>query len=156
MATIVRWNPLDEMVTFRRAMDRLFDEGFVRPSQSSVSTNGSVAMRRLPIDLYETDDALVLRANLPGVNPEDVEISVNGEELTIKAELRSDALLDEAKDWSWYRHELYHGVVGRRINLPTLVESDKAEATFRNGELTLVLPKAEEVKPRSIKVKAVK
>ena len=154
MASIVRWTPFDEMVSLHKAMDRLFEENLVRPYRSTRNTNGSVAMARLPIDLYETDEELVLKARLPGVSPEDVEITVNKEELTIKAELRSEAALDEAKEWNWYRHELYHGPMGRRINLPTLVQSDRAEATFRNGELTLVLPKAEQAKPRSIKVQA--
>lgn len=156
MATIVRWTPFDEMVSLRGAMDRLFEESFVRPSRSSAVTNGNIAMERLPVDLYETDEELILKARLPGVNPEDVEITINREELLIKADLRSDAALDAAKDWDWYRHELYHGPVGRRMSLPTLIDSDKVEATFRNGELTLVLPKAEEVKPRSIKVKTAK
>jgi HSP20 family protein len=155
MASIVRWTPFDEMVSLHKAMDRLFEERSVRPSRFSTG-NGSLAMARLPIDLYETDEALTLKANLPGVSPEDVEITISGEDLVIKTELRSDAALDEAKDWSWYRHELYHGPVGRSIALPTLIQADKVEATFRNGELTLVLPKAEEVKPRSIKIKAAK
>ena len=156
MASIVRWVPFEDMVSVREAMDRLFDESFVRSYRSNAGTNGGVAMARLPIDLYETDDQLTLKARLAGINPEDVDITIEDGDLVIKAELRSDAALDEAKDWSWYRHELYHGAVGRRISLPTLVQSDKVEATFRNGELTLVLPKAEEVKPRSIQVKATK
>ena len=154
MASIVRWTPVGNMASLHEAMDRLFDESFVRPYRPSVNDN--MAMRRLPIDLYETENELILKARLSGINPEDVDITIDDGDLVIKAELRSDAALDEAKDWSWYRHELYHGSVGRRINLPTLVQSDKIEATFHNGELTLVLPKAEEVKPRSIKVKATK
>lgn len=154
MASIVRWTPFEDMVSLREAMDHLFEESFVRPSRRSAGDG--VAMERLPIDLYETDEALTLKARVPGVNPEDVEITINGDNLVIKVELCSDALLDEAKGWNWYRHELYHGQVGRSITLPTLIEADKVEATFRNGELTLVLPKAEEAKPRSIKVKTVK
>ena len=154
MASIVRWSPVGDMVSMRDAMDRLFDESFARPYRSS--GNDNVTMRRLPIDFYETEDELILKARLAGINPEDVDITVDDGDLVIKAELRSDVALDEAKDWSWYRHELYHGAVGRRINLPTMVQSDNIEATFHNGELTLVLPKAEEVKPRSIKVKTVK
>ena len=154
MASIVRWTPVGDMVSLREAMDRLFDESFVRPYRSS--GNDNMSMARLPIDLYETEDELILKARLSGINPEDVDITIEDSDLIIKAELRSDAALDEAKGWSWYRHELYHGAVGRRINLPTLVQPDKIEATFRNGELTLVLPKAEEVKPRSIQVKATK
>jgi HSP20 family protein len=155
MASIVRWNPINDMVSLREAMDQLFDENFVRPYRSGVNSGNGVSMARLPIDLYESEDELVLKARLPGMNPEDVEITIEDGDLIIKAELRSDAVLDEAKDWNWYRHELYHGSVGRRISLPTLVQTDNIEATFSNGELTLVLPKAEEVKPRSIKVKAV-
>jgi HSP20 family protein len=143
------------MVSLRKAMDKLFDESYVRSYRSSANGGNNVAMARLPVDLYETDDELVLKARLPGINPEDVDITIDDGDLIIKAELSSDLALDEAKDWSWYRHELYHGAVGRRISLPTLVQSDKIDATFRNGQLTLVLPKAEEVKPRSIKVKAV-
>ena len=154
MASIVRWTPVGDMVSLHEAMDRLFDENFARPYRSR--GNDNTAMSRLPIDLYETEDELILKARLAGINPEDVDITIEDSDLVVKAELRSDAALDEAKDWSWYRHELYHGAVARRINLPTLVQSDKIEATFRNGELTLVLPKAEEVKPRSIQVKATK
>jgi HSP20 family protein len=113
-------------------------------------------MGRLPVDLYETDEELVVKARLSGVNPEDVDITIDDGQLIIRAELSSDAALDEAKNWNWYRHELYHGPLGRRLDLPTIVQPDKIEATFRNGELTLVLPKAEEVKPRSIQVKAVR
>ena len=156
MASIVRWTPVNDMVSLREAMDRLFDESFVRPYRSSANSGNGVAMARLPIDLYESEDELILKARLPGMNPEDVEITIDDGDLIVKAELSSDAALDEAKDWSWYRHELYHGAVGRRISLPTMVQTDKIEATFSNGELTLVLPKAEEVKPRSIKVKTVK
>ena len=156
MARIVRWTPFEEMVSMRDAMDRLFEESHIRPYRSRTGNGSPAAMARLPIDLYETEEELVLKARLPGVNPEDVDITINDGELVIKADLRSDAALDEAKDWHWYRHELLHGQVGRRFNLPTQVDADKIEATFRNGELTLVLPKAEEVKPRSIEVKTVK
>jgi len=156
MASVVRWTPYREMVSLDKAFDRLFAESFVRSYRSGSNGSSSVVMARLPIDMYETDEQVILKALLPGVNPDDVEITINNDELVIKAELSSDASLDEAKDWSWYRHELYHGPVGRRITLPTMVEADKAEATFRNGELTLALPKAEEVKPRSIKVKLAK
>jgi HSP20 family protein len=152
MASVVRWTPFDEVVSLREAMDRLFEDSSVRPSRSN-GGNGGATMDRLPIDLYETENELVLKARLPGVSPEDVDITIQESELTIKAELKSDALQDEAKHWTWYRHELYHGTVGRRINLPTLVQADKVEATFHNGELRLVLPKAEEVKPRSIQIK---
>jgi HSP20 family protein len=156
MANIVRWTPFDETASLRDAMNRLFEYSAVRPYRSNARVNGGVAMGRLPVDLYETDEELVVKARLSGVNPEDVDITIDDGQLIIKAELSSDAALDEAKNWNWYRHELYHGPLGRRIDLPTIVQPDEIEATFRNGELTLVLPKAEEVKPRSIQVKAVR
>jgi HSP20 family protein len=153
MANVIRWDPFQDTVSLRDAMDRLFEESFVRPTLRE-SGNGSRAAS-LPVDLYETPEAVMVKTRLPGVNPEDVEVNVNGDNLTIKAELHSDATLDEAKNWTWHRHELYHGTVARSITLPTLIQPDKVEATFHNGELSLVLPKAEEVKPRSIKVKTV-
>ncbi len=84
-----------------------------------------------------------------------MELTVHGDSLTIKAELRSDATQEDAKNWNWYRQELFYGTVARSVGLPTLIDPDKAEATFHNGELTLTLPKAESVKPRSIKIKTV-
>jgi HSP20 family protein len=152
MANVVRWDPFQDTISLRQAMDRLLEDSFVRPfSREAGGEAGRAAT--LPVDLYETPDTLVVKARIPGVNPEDVEVNIHGDNLTIKAELRSDAALDEAKNWTWYRHELYHGAIGRSVSLPTLIQPEKAEATFRNGELSLVLPKAEEVKPRSIKIK---
>jgi HSP20 family protein len=153
MANVIRWDPFQDTVSLRDAMDRLFEESFVHPLGREAGNGNRAAS--LPVDLYETPEAVMVKTRLPGVNPEDVEVNVHGDTLTIKAELRSDAALDEAKNWAWHRHELYHGTVARSITLPTLIQPDKVEATFRNGELSLVLPKAEEVKPRSIKVKTV-
>jgi HSP20 family protein len=151
MASVIRWDPFQDTVSLRQAMDRLLEDSFVRPFSREGDGAGRAA--GLPIDLYETPDALIVKTRLPGVNPEDVEVNIQGDSLVIKAELPSDANIEDAKGWTWYRHELYHGTVARGITLPTLIQSDKVEATFRNGELSLVLPKAEEVKPRSIKVK---
>jgi len=150
MSSISRWSPFEDMISLRQAMDHLFEDSFVRPAWRRVGA------AELPIDMYETSDAVVVKTRLPGVNPEDVELTIHGDNLSIKAELRSDAQLEEAKQWNWYRQELSHGSQCRNIALPTLIQPDKAEATFRNGELTLVLPKAEEVKPRTIKIKTVK
>ncbi len=151
MANIVRIDPFNDMLSLREAMDRLFAESFVRPATATRTYNGE---NQLAVDLYETKDELVLKARVPGVNPEEVEVSINGDILTIKAELASDAMLDEAKGWRWHRHELAHGEFSRSITLPTLIQTEKIEATFHEGELKLVLPKAEELKPKTIKVTA--
>ena len=153
MASVIRWDPFRDFVSLRQAMDRLFEDAFFRYARETDETGHAAT---LPIDLYETPEALVVKTRLPGVNPEDVEVNIQGDNLTIRAELRSDAALEDAKNWTWYRHELYHGPVVRSISLPTVIQTDKVEATFRNGELSLTLPKAEEVKPRSIKVKTVR
>jgi HSP20 family protein len=150
MLSVIRWSPFDEVVSLRQAMDRLVEDSFVRPWRREGSWTAG-----LPVDMYETKDALVVKARVPGVDPEDVELTIHGDSLTIKAELRSDATQDDAKNWNWYRQELFYGSVSRSLSLPTLVEPEKAEATFRHGELTLLLPKAEAVKPRSIKIKTV-
>jgi len=103
------------------------------------------------LDVYETDDALVVKAALPGVRPDEVDISVTDDILTSKGETKSE---EETKNENYHRRELRYGAFARSITLPTLVNHDKAEATFENGILTITLPKAEEVKPKSIKIAA--
>ena len=154
MASITRWSPFSDIMSLRQTMNQLLEDTFMVPLTRREG-DGGWATAGLPIDMYENNDALVVKARVPGVNPEDVELTIHGDNLTIKAELRSDATQDEAKNWNWYRQELFYGSVARSMSLPTLIDPDKAEATFRHGELTLVLPKAESVKPRSIKIKTV-
>jgi HSP20 family protein len=103
------------------------------------------------LDVYETDDVLVVKGALPGVRPEEVDISVTDGVLTIKGETKSE---EENKDENYHRRELRYGAFSRSVALPTRVDHDKAEAKFENGMLTISLPKAEEVKPKSIKIAA--
>jgi len=110
--------------------------------------NGEVArVARLPIDAYSTDEAFVLNAYVPGVNPEDVEITFEGEELTIRGSFQ--ALPEEV---SFIKSELYHGSFERKLNFNVPVNADAIEATYSNGVLSLRVPKAEEIKPKQIKV----
>ncbi len=156
MASLIRYNPFRDMFTLERTMDRFWQDSRRHPLHGFDHDGNSVESHlSLPVDLYETDETVVLKARIPGINPEDVEINIDGERLTLKAELRSDATLEGADKWRWYHHELAHGTITRSLALPTQIEADKAEASFRNGELTLELPKAEAVKPRTIKVKAI-
>ncbi|MBC8252976.1 MAG: Hsp20/alpha crystallin family protein, partial [Ardenticatenia bacterium] len=108
MRSMIRWSPLDEALPLRQAMDRMFEERFIRPSLRNRGAEGTRAAG-LPIDLYETDDALILKARPPGMNPEDVEISVNGGNLGIKAEVGSDATPDDAAGRTWHRPGPVHG-----------------------------------------------
>ncbi|HID62009.1 MAG TPA: Hsp20/alpha crystallin family protein [Anaerolineae bacterium] len=147
MPDLVRWEPFRELISLREAMDRLFEESFVRPWGRQLAPLG---MEVLAVDMYETDDDIVVKASLPGVKPEEVNISVTGNTLTIKGETKAE---EEVKEGNYIRRERRYGAFSRTLTLPTQVEVDKAEAVFAQGVLTLTLPKAEEVKPKSIKVK---
>jgi len=149
MANLVRWEPFPEFVTLREAMNRLFQDSFVRPGEGTELTQLSAG--RLAVDMYETDQAVVVKSALPGVKPEDVDISLVGDVLTIKGEVSSE---DEAKEESYIRRERRTSSFYRSVSVPVPVVAEKGKAEFENGELTLTLPKAEEVKPKSIKVVA--
>ncbi len=127
-------------------MDRLFEESFVRPSHMW----SEVGIGDLPVDMYQTADNVVVKAALPGVKPEEVDVTITGDTLTIKGEHKEER---EAKQEDYFYKEHRYGAFSRSVAIPVQVKSDKAEAVFENGILTLTLPKAEEVKPKQIKVK---
>lgn len=146
MAELVRWNPAREMVSLREAMDRLFEESFL-PSALMGQEAGPAAA--LPVDLYETDDQVVVKATVPGVKPEDLEVTITGDLLTIKGEFKSE---EKTEKRSYLRQERRFGSFCRQVGLPVNVDSNKAQATFEHGVLTLELPKVVEAKPKSVKV----
>jgi len=146
MSNLTRWEPVREMMTLREAMDRLFDDAFTRPL--SVRDGG---WSTPAIDMYQTDNDVVVKAALPGFKAEDVQINVTGDVLTIRGEMKHE---DEQNDKAWHIREHRWGSFERSISLPTDVVSEKAQADFDNGILTVTLPKAEEVKPKTITVKA--
>lgn len=148
MTKLVRWQPMSDMVTLRDAMDRLFDEAFTRPW--GLADGGS--NRTAPsVDMFETENELVVKAALPGMKAEEVDINVTGEMLTIKGETKQES---ESKDKAYHIREHRWGRFERSMALPTAVVADKARAEFENGILTVTLPKADEVKPKTITVKA--
>lgn len=149
MNNLTRWEPTSEVVTLRDAMDRLFDDAFTRPL--SLLRNGGSTWSSLPIDMYQTNDDVVVKAAVPGFRPDQVQITVTGDVLTIRGEANDE---EEKKDKAWHIREQRWGSFERSVALPTAVTSDKANADFENGILTITLPKAEEVKPRTISVKA--
>jgi len=149
MADITRWDPFSEMSTLRRQMDRLFDESFpLRFWSTSGTGNGT---NYFPVDVLDAGDNVVIEASLPGVKPEDIDISVTGQTVTLKGESKQE---HEHKAENFVRHERTHGAFIRQITLPTEVDANKAEAAYENGLLCLTLPKAESVKPKTIKVEA--
>jgi HSP20 family protein len=141
-----RPSPFGELLSLRQAMDRLFEDSFVRPE----GWNGTgLASSSLPVDVSMTADELVIEAQLPGIKPDDVQITVENGRLLIRGESateRSDA------DGDFLVREIRRGAFSRSIALPTGLEPDKASATFSDGVLTLRIPKAEEVKPRQIPI----
>jgi len=147
MASLMRWEPFGEMSSLRGRMDRFFDDFFRGPRLVPWESAESV----FPLDVYETEESLVVKAPLPGVRPEDVDISITEGILTIKGESKSE---EEVKREDYHRRELRYGSFCRSVPLPAQVEHDKAEASFEQGILTVTLPKSEEVKPKTIKVKA--
>jgi HSP20 family protein len=145
MSNLIRWEPAREMMTLREAMDHLFDDAFTRPL--SIRDGWSVPA----IDMYQTDDEIVVKASLPGVKADEVQINISGEVLTLKGETKHE---EEKKDKAWHIREQRWGAFERSVVLPTDVVADKAKADFDNGILTITLPKAEEVKPKVISIKA--
>ncbi|HVN56337.1 MAG TPA: Hsp20/alpha crystallin family protein [Anaerolineaceae bacterium] len=143
MSNLSRWDPVRDMLSLRRTMDRLlggetFDEEFNR----SLNWN-------LPLDVSENQEEYIVKASLPGVNPDDLDISVDGNTLTIRAEVKAD---EEKKGETYHLRERRYGVFSRSITLPSTVKADAIEASYDNGVLTLKLPKTEEVKPRKIQI----
>ena len=147
MMSIRRWEPFTELMSLRQAMDRLLEDSFIRPSRL-VSLFGEET--HPAIDVYQTESEVVVKASLPGVKPDDVDISITGDTLTIKGETKVE---EEVKKENYLYQERRYGGFTRSITLPATLQTDKAEATFENGVVTLTIPKAEEAKPKTIKIK---
>ncbi len=142
---LARWDPFREMISLREAMDRLFEESFVRPPLAPLRTGGTLA-----VDVRETDDAFIINASVPGLKPEDLNINVVGDTVTISGEIKEETKEEEA---NYIYRERRFGSFTRTVTLPTSLNPDKAEAVIENGVLTLTIPKAEAAKPKAIKVK---
>jgi HSP20 family protein len=141
------WDPVRDMVSLRDAMNSLLQESFVRPS--GLLAEGGPAM--LPLDVSENENEFVVKASLPGIRPEDVSITVHGDMLTIRGEIKSE---EEKKGEHYHLRERRSGQFQRSVRLSVPVLADKAQAQFENGVLTLRLPKSEEAKPKQIKLGA--
>ncbi len=143
MSNIVRWDPFREMLSLRQMMDRVFDESFHRQLGGAEDWN-------IPsVDMYQTEKELVVKAVLPGMKPEDIQISVTGDILTLRGEIKQE---QETKDATYHVRERRFGSFSRSLPLPAPVITDQAKAEFENGVLTLILPKAEEARPKTITV----
>jgi HSP20 family protein len=140
------WSPLQQLSTLREEIDRLFDsplQEFTRGSQQLLSG-------WLPaVDLYEDKDNLIVVAEVPGMTKEDIHISLQNDVLTLSGERNQQ---EKMKDAEIYRAERFLGRFQRTITLPVRINPDQVKATYKDGILTVILPKAEESKPRQIQV----
>jgi HSP20 family protein len=144
MATVTRWDPFQDVLSLREAMSQLMEESFVQPTTAQGGKNFVPAL-----DLSETAEGYLVEAALPGIKPEDVEVTVENNVLTIKGETRKET---DDKQRNFHRIERRFGTFQRTIGLPTTVKADAIQASLTNGVLRLEIPKAEEVKPRKISV----
>jgi HSP20 family protein len=144
--TLNRWDPSADFSVIRNVMDRFFDQPAVRRQFRVGEDLGPSA---LSVDVVETGDTYVIKAAVPGVDPNDVEISVEEDVLTIRGEFTKQ---EESSEENYLRREIRFGSFQRQLRLPPTVEPEKAQATFENGLLKLSIPKKPEARARSIKI----
>jgi HSP20 family protein len=146
-----------ELVSLSETVDRVMNDAFTnRPFQVIWSRNGNsnTAVRPLALDLYVTDDKAVILAAVPGLQPDDMDLSIHENTVNLSGTVRSATGSEEAKRATWYLNELGSGTFRRTVTLPFPVNADEAEATFEQGILRVELPKVESAKPRKIAIHA--
>ena len=143
---IVRWEPFRDLVTTQDRFNRLFNDTFSRVFGNEEPTSRAWMP---PVDIYETDDKLVLKAELPGIDPKDVEVRVEDNTLYLKGERKFEK---EVKEENLHHVERSYGAFNRTFALPGSIDSEKVQAEYKNGVLTLSMPKREEAKPKTIKI----
>ncbi len=148
--SVVKWSPLKELEDMRRDMDRLFEEFFTpSPGRRRWPTRAGAGVVVPDIEMYDRKSEIVIKAELPGVNKEDIDLSITKDTLTLKGEVKRE---EEVKEEDYYANERTYGTFNRTIALPVEVDNEKAKANFKNGILELVIPKREEAKPKEIKI----
>ena len=147
---IVRWEPFRDLVTTQDRLNRLFNETMGRFIGSEGLRSGAWLP---PVDIYETEQNIVLQAELPGVDPKDVEATVHEGTLYLKGERKYEK---EVKEESYHHVEGAYGTFARTFELPASVDADRVQAEFKDGVLTLTMPKKEEAKAKRIKISTAK
>jgi len=142
------WHPFAEVTVLRKRMDEIFGESFGRTPFALAATEGVWSPL---VDVHETQDGLLLQVELPGVKPEDIQVSIVGDTLTLQGERKRET---EVKEDHYHRIERSYGTFRRSVVLPSVVDPGRVKATYRDGVLQIQLPKKEEAKPKEIKVEA--
>ncbi len=143
MANLVTFNPLRELMDFRQAMDQFFHS---MVSQPMLADFWGAPL----VDIYQTDDEVVVKAALPGLNPKDIDVSITGNTVSIRGKVEQE---EESRNATYHLRERQFGSFERLLTLPARVNADKAKAHYKNGVLTLTIPKAEDVRTKKIEVK---
>ena len=146
---IVRWSPIRELEDMRRNLDKLFGE-FVEPvTRTQMLPKGEAGPLIPSVDIYDRKGEIVVKADLPGVEKEHIDLTITKDSLVVRAETKKD---EEIKREEYYIQERSSGTYVRTIQLPQDIDSSKTKASFQNGVLEIVLPKREEAKATEIKV----
>ena len=146
---IVRWEPFRDLVSIQDRMNRLFDESFrglARPGEEDWGLGGTWAP---PVDIYEHEGNIVLKAELPGVDPKEVDVHLENNVLTLRGERKFGS---EVTRENYHRVERSYGTFSRSFTLPAVVDQQHIQAVFKEGVLQVTLPKREEAKPKQILV----
>ena len=144
---IVRWDPFRDLMSIQERMNRLFDQTLARtrPEEEGIAASTWVPS----VDIYETSDRVVMKAELPGLTREDIEINVRDNTLSLRGERKFEK---DVKEENYLRIERAYGSFQRSFTLPATIQQDKIKAVFKDGVLEVTLPKAEEARPKQIKI----
>lgn len=145
--TLIRWNPLKEVPVLQNRINRLFEDFF--PDTFMEGTKDMAGVWNPVVDIYDTQDTTVIKADLPGLKKEDITINIEGDVLTLTGERNHD---EEVKKENYYRRERAYGLFKREFTLPSTVDHEKIKADFKDGVLKIEIPKPEEKKPKTITV----
>jgi HSP20 family protein len=145
--TLTKWDPFKDLVSLQDRMNRLFDESVrnVRPGDEALSS----AIWSPAVDIYETEDEVVVKAELPEVNQKDIDVQIENSTLTLRGERKFNK---ETKKENFHRIERAYGSFSRSFTLPSTIDQEKIRADYKDGILKISMPKREETKPKQIKV----
>jgi HSP20 family protein len=147
--SMIRWSPITDLMSLHNAMDRLFGESFGYGGSNQSRSVAASGEGYLPLDIYQTDKEWVVRASVPGVDPQNVEVTFDGGLITIKGEIKAP---EGVKPETYWLRENFTGKFTRQIQLPEDALGDQAKASFHNGVLVLTVPKQQPAKPKSVKI----
>jgi len=145
--SIMRWDPFEEVGTLRRSMERVFDDFFA--PRRALREKPEWTLWEPPVEMFETKDEVVVRAELPNIDPDQIEVTVSADAATLKGETKHE---EEHRDRNYHRREIRYGAFTRTVPLAAEVKSGEAKAIYKNGVLEVTIPKSERVKSTPVKV----